>query len=436
MKYSTMTDAVFLQRPNRFIAHCSLNGEEVVAHVKNTGRCKELLVPGCKVYLQDHRQESGSRKTQFSLIAVEKRTEKGTLLINMDSQAPNAVAEEALWSGAVQLPLEDGEEILAIRREVKYGDSRFDLQVSTNKKIWYVEVKGVTLEEDCFGQRTARFPDAPTERGVKHIRELVSAKKAGCGAAVLFIIQMQNVERFTPNWRTHTAFGLALGQAQNEGVAVLAYDCHVMADSLQAGNPVPVELNHCSVRTDFSTEAREELFAVLDDGDREFLAAHHNGKAKLQNWQAQALMKQAAMDLGFQNFNIRRSETGAPVSDVKGLYVSASHTDGCVAAAASVFPIGIDAEAIAPAREKVAQRMFHPSEIAWMNAHPDKDYAFTLLWTLKEAYGKLLGVGLSAAKDMEFFPTDEGISATDKQLKITTEQRKNIIISTIERLSD
>ena len=129
-----MMDAVFLQRPNRFIAHCSLNGEEVVAHVKNTGRCKELLVPGCKVYLQDHRQESGSRKTQFSLIAVEKQTEKGTLLINMDSQAPNAVAEEALWSGAVQLPLEDGEEILLPAHE------EFILKIEKKKRVITVAV--------------------------------------------------------------------------------------------------------------------------------------------------------------------------------------------------------------------------------------------------------------------------------------------------------
>ena len=430
MKYANMTDAVFLQRPNRFIAHCSLNGEEVVAHVKNTGRCRELLIPGRKVWLQDHRGEAKSRKTNFSLIAVE----KGQLLINMDSQAPNAVAEEGLWSGAIQLPLEAGEEIIAICREVKYGDSRFDLQVSTNQKIWYVEVKGVTLEEDCFGQRTARFPDAPTERGIKHIHELISAKEAGHGAAVLFLIQMQDVERFTPNWRTHHAFGFALEQAQEAGVAVLAYDCLVSPDSLTVNHPVPAELSHRRVCAEFSTE-NKELLQILTEEDEAFLKAHHNGKARPASWLAQALMRRAAMELGFEDFKLSRSEAGAPVTDVKGLYVSASHTEGCVVGAASLHPVGIDAEPIASARDKVAQRMFHSSELEWMNAHPDKAYAFTLLWTLKEAYGKLRGVGLSAAKEVEFHFHNGVVFCSDPRLKITVEQRKNYIISIIESLS-
>jgi len=238
MKYRSVVDAVFLQRPNRFIAHCLLNGEEVVAHVKNTGRCKELLLPGVPVILQDHRQEQGNRKTAFSLIAVE----KNGLLINMDSQAPNAVAEEALLNGSIQLPLEDGEEILSVRREVKYGQSRFDLKVTTNRKEWFVEVKGVTLEETVKGYRTARFPDAPTERGVKHIRELMEAKKAGCGAAVLFIIQMEDVDEFQPNRQTHAAFGHALREAQQAGVAVLAYDCHVEKDGFTPDKAVKVVL--------------------------------------------------------------------------------------------------------------------------------------------------------------------------------------------------
>ena len=156
MKYESMTDAVFLQRPNRFIAQCERNGETVVAHVKNTGRCRELLLPGSRVWLQDHRGELKQRKTDFSLIAVEKQTEQGPLLINMDSQAPNKIAEEGLLDGSIRLPLDEGEEIVSVRREVSFGNSRFDLKVTTNRKIWYVEVKGVTLEDTVNGFRTAR----------------------------------------------------------------------------------------------------------------------------------------------------------------------------------------------------------------------------------------------------------------------------------------
>lgn len=238
MKYEHVVDAVFLQRPNRFIAHCSLKGETVVAHVKNTGRCKELLLPGVPVVLQDHRKEQGSRKTAFSLIAVEKQE----LLINMDSQAPNAVAEEGLHRGSIHLPLEEGEEILSIRREVKYGQSRFDLKVTSNRKEWFVEVKGVTLEETKDGYRIARFPDAPTERGIKHIHELMEAKKAGYGAVILFLIQMADVDEFQPNWHTHEAFGIALQQAEQAGVAVLAYDCHVEKDGFAPAKACKVVL--------------------------------------------------------------------------------------------------------------------------------------------------------------------------------------------------
>ncbi len=238
MKYETVVDAVFLQRPNRFIAHCLLNGEEVVAHVKNTGRCKELLLPGVNVVLQDHRQEQGTRKTAFSLIAVE----KNGLLINMDSQAPNTVAEEALHNGSISLPLGMDEKILSIRREVKYGQSRFDLKVTTTQREWFVEVKGVTLEETVNGYRIARFPDAPTERGIKHIHELIQAKNDGYGTAILFIIQMENVDEFQPNWNTHQAFGCALQQAEEAGVSLLAYDCHVEKDGFAPADPVKVVL--------------------------------------------------------------------------------------------------------------------------------------------------------------------------------------------------
>lgn len=242
MKYPKVADAVFLQRPNRFLARCLLNGEEVLAHVKNTGRCRELLVPGVRVYLQDHRGEEGKRKTVFSLIAVEKNTETGSLLVNLDSQAPNPVAEEGLKSGRIRLPLEEGEKLLSIRREVTYGGSRFDLMAESSQRRWYVEVKGVTLEETAGGERLVRFPDAPTQRGLKHVEELIRAKEAGFGAALLFLIQMEGADRFSPNWGTHEAFGHALRQAEKAGVALLAYDCTVEPDSLTAAKPVPIDL--------------------------------------------------------------------------------------------------------------------------------------------------------------------------------------------------
>lgn len=432
MKYESMVGAVFLQRPNRFLADCELQGESVVAHVKNTGRCRELLLPGVKVWLQDHRADPKQRKTSFSLIAVEKETAEGTMLINMDSQAPNKIAEEALLDGTIKLPLSEGEEILSIRREVTFGDSRFDLQVKTNQRLWYVEVKGVTLEETRNGFRTARFPDAPTERGAKHIHELIAAKEAGHGAAVLFIIQMPDVDVFRPNWRTHEAFGFALQQAQSAGVSVLAYDCSVRVGDVRAAEEVEVDLSATQTALWFSTDETELLLAELEEDDIQFLSTHHNGKAGEQSALAQALMKHAARQLGFPSVKITRDEKGAPITDVKGLYVSAAHTEGCCAAAASLHPIGIDAEPIAALREKVVKRLYSEKECAWMNAQSDKDKAFTMLWTLKEAYGKMRGVGLSAAKEVEFFD----IQCTDKSVQLQTKQQGNYLISIVEQGSD
>lgn len=436
MKYETMTKAVFEQRPNRFIAHCKLQGKVVVAHVKNTGRCREFLLPGAKVWLQDHRQEKKQRKTEFSLIAVEKETEQGTLLINMDSQAPNRVAEEGLLDGSIRLPLAEGEEICSVRREVTFGNSRFDLQVCTNRKIWYVEVKGVTLEETEQGIRTARFPDAPTERGVKHIHELTAAKEAGHGAAVLFIIQMPQVDLFRPNWQTHCDFGIALQQAQKAGVAVLAYDCTVTPDSLTAAKPVEVELSSSETALWFFTDDKEPLLRLLDEEDRTLLSTLHKEKAGEQSALAQALMKRAVKELGFSAVQIMRSEKGAPITDQKGLYVSASHTEGCCAAAAALHPVGIDVESIAAAREKVITRMFSKGEQAYLDSCGDRDLAFTKLWTLKEAYGKMRGIGLSAVKEVEFFEEDGPLICTDRNVRISTEQRDDYLISKVEYGSD
>ena len=436
MKYESMVGAVFLQRPNRFLAQCDLQGETVVAHVKNTGRCRELLIPGVKVWLQDHRSEQKERKTAFSLIAVEKQTERGTVLINMDSQAPNKIAEEALLNGRIKLPFEKGEEILSIRREVTFGDSRFDLQVKTNQKLWYIEVKGVTLEDSCQGICTARFPDAPTERGVKHINELIKVKEAGHGAAILFIIQMPHVDQFRPNWRTHPDLGFALQQAQQAEVSVLAYDCAVKVGEVTAADEVEVELSSSQTALWFSTEEKESLLYELTEVDLQFLSTHHNGKSGEKSVLAQALMKRAARQLGFPQVVVSRDEKGAPITDFKGLYVSAAHTEGCCAAVASLNPVGIDAEPIAPLREKVAKRVYSERELLWMNAQEDKDYAFTLLWTLKEAYGKMRGVGLSAAQEVEFYEDAGRFICTDKTLHIKVMQQGNILISSIERGSD
>ena len=227
MHYANVEKARFLSRPNRFIAHVDLNGQTEVCHVKNTGRCRELLVPGAAVYLE--RSSNPARKTKYDLIAVE----KGGLLINMDAQAPNKVFGE--WAAAGRfLP-----DLTAIRPEYTWEDSRFDFMLEDPQGRIFVEVKGVTLEED--GE--VRFPDAPTERGVKHLRGLRRAVSQGFRAAVFFVIQMKGPTRFRPNDRTHPAFGAALRDAAANGVGVYAYDCRVTPDSLILDAPVAVDLS-------------------------------------------------------------------------------------------------------------------------------------------------------------------------------------------------
>lgn len=226
MKYNKIQEAIFRERPNRFIAKVEVEGREGIVHVKNTGRCKELLIPGVKVYLSD--EEGKERKTRYDLVAVEKQGR----IINMDSQAPNQVVKEALEQGRL-LP-----DILEIRPETKYGDSRFDFYVKTKEKEIFIEVKGVTLEEDNI----CAFPDAPSERAVKHVEELIKAKEAGYEGYIIFVIQIEGVLCLHPNERTHKEFGEALKKARDAGIQILAYDSVVTKDSLVIKEPVPVHL--------------------------------------------------------------------------------------------------------------------------------------------------------------------------------------------------
>ncbi|CEP80804.1 DNA/RNA nuclease SfsA [Paraclostridium sordellii] len=231
MIYENIVEAIFIERPNRFIAHCIVNGKEEVVHVKNTGKCRELLIPGCKVYLQEH--YNPKRKTKFSLISVIKENR----LINMDSQAPNKVVYESLINNKINLPGLKGD-IKYIKPEKTYGDSRFDIYIETDTEKAFLEVKGVTLEEDGI----VLFPDAKTERGVKHINELIKAIEDGYLSYILFVIQMDNVKYFTPNIKMHKEFGQALKNAQYKGVNILAYDCDVTLNSLDIKNKVDIVL--------------------------------------------------------------------------------------------------------------------------------------------------------------------------------------------------
>ena len=226
MTYTNIIPGIFLSRPNRFIAKVDIGGQEETVHVKNTGRCRELLTPGAAVWCQI--ADNPNRKTKYDLIAVQ----KGERLINMDSQAPNRVFGEWVAAGGF-LP-----GVTAIRSEYVCGDSRLDFCIETEKGLHLVEVKGVTLEENG----RARFPDAPTERGVKHIRELQKAVEKGLDATLFFVVQMENIDCVSPNDDTHPAFGAALREAAFFGVNVCAYDCAVTPDSLTIRRPVPVIL--------------------------------------------------------------------------------------------------------------------------------------------------------------------------------------------------
>ncbi len=225
MTYSNMIPGTFLSRPNRFIAHVEIHGQAEVVHVKNTGRCRELLPPGAQVWCQ--KSDNPSRKTKYDLITVQ----KGTRLINMDSQAPNAAAKEWLLSGGLG-PIEN------LRAETFHGDSRYDFSFTKDGTPCFLEVKGVTLETDGV----CAFPDAPTQRGAKHLRGLTEAARAGFGAYVLFVIQMADIQYLHPNDATDPNFGKALREAAAGGVKVLAVDCNITVDSITVRKHVPVHL--------------------------------------------------------------------------------------------------------------------------------------------------------------------------------------------------
>ncbi len=231
MKYNNIVKATFISRPNRFIANVMVDGAPVTVHVKNTGRCRELLVPGAKVFLE--KSDNPARKTLYDLVAVQ----KGNRLVNMDSQIPNAAAYEWISAGGFK------KDVTLLKREVTFGNSRFDLYLEYTDEAGktrkaFVEVKGVTLEDDGV----VRFPDAPTERGIKHIHELTECLKEDYEAYILFVIQMKDVKYFEPDREIHRDFADALREASERGVQVLAYDCEVTENSMEIRDPVEVRL--------------------------------------------------------------------------------------------------------------------------------------------------------------------------------------------------
>lgn len=224
MFYKNIAAGKFINRPNRFIANVEIDGEVRVVHVKNTGRCRELLLPGSTVYCE--KSDNPNRKTAYDLVAVE----KGKLLINMDSQAPNQAFSEFIHDGSFK----DGIEYIA--RERKYKNSRFDFYFKRKRKEYFAEVKGVTLEDEGV----VLFPDAPTERGVKHLTELEDAVKNGYGGCVVFVVQLKEAKYFTPNRKTHPEFAEKLKEVQKAGVEIFAYTCNVTPNSISLLSQIPV----------------------------------------------------------------------------------------------------------------------------------------------------------------------------------------------------
>ena len=241
MHYDNIVKGRFIERPNRFVARVEIDGHVETVHVKNTGRCRELLQKGAAVYLEECGRPG--RSTAFDLVAVE----KGSRLINMDSQAPNRAVGR--WLSQKEL----FPELVMIRPETKYGNSRFDFYVETPEEKIFIEVKGVTLESEGV----VLFPDAPSERAVKHVEELMAAKREGYRVFVLFVIQMENVEYFTPNRVTHPEFAEALSRASREGVEILAYDCIVTENSMRINRPVEVRLEEKFI--EISANVKETL---------------------------------------------------------------------------------------------------------------------------------------------------------------------------------
>ena len=246
MKYHDIVEGTFLERPNRFIAYAEINGRREKVHVKNTGRCRELLTEHAPVYLE--RNDSKTRSTAYDLVAVEKQGR----LINMDSQAPNRAVEEWLRK-KILFP-----DLSLLRPETKYGNSRFDFYIETPEKKIFMEVKGVTLEEN----NCVMFPDAPSERALKHVEELTEAKKDGYEAYILFVIQMKDVDYFTPNAAMQPAFAEALKKAEEAGVHILAYDCFIGRDCMEIQDKVKIRL---SDEEDFLENSDENLNFTVGD---------------------------------------------------------------------------------------------------------------------------------------------------------------------------
>lgn len=224
MKYDNILKGKFISRPNRFIAHIEINGKVEICHVKNTGRCKELLTPNAIVFVEEN--NNPKRKTKFSLIGVI----KGNRMINMDSQVTNKVVHEWILDGNLLTG------VTLIKPESKYNNSRFDFYIETKNRKIFIEVKGVTLESEGI----VKFPDAPTERGVKHVKELCDCIKDGYDAYIIFVIQMKDVLHFEPNVETHKEFAEALKEAAESGVNILAVDCEVKKDSIDIRDYVRV----------------------------------------------------------------------------------------------------------------------------------------------------------------------------------------------------
>lgn len=226
MKYKKIVEGIFLERPNRFIAYVEINGHKETVHVKNTGRCRELLIPGTAVFLE--MSDNPDRKTKYDLVKVK----KGNRIVNMDSQAPNKVVEEWLKDNNLY------SNTTLIKREKTYEKSRFDFYIEGDGQKAWMEVKGVTLENDGV----VSFPDAPSERAVKHIEHLIKARKEGYDAYVMFVVQMSGVKYFTPNYKTHEKFAEILRRAYEAGVKILAYECNVTETEMTISKPVKVVL--------------------------------------------------------------------------------------------------------------------------------------------------------------------------------------------------
>ncbi len=289
MKYTKVVKGKFLERPNRFIAYVEIEGEKHVVHVKNTGRCKELLTDNAIVYLE--KSNNPERKTAYDLIAVE----KGDVLINMDSQAPNKVVEEWLYTKAL-FP-----DLVFVRPETKYGNSRFDFYIETSREKIFMEVKGVTLENDAV----VSFPDAPSERAIKHLEELVAAKKEGYEVYVLFVVQMKGAQYFTPNRINHPEFAETLEKAAKAGVKILVYDCKVSPDSLILDSPVEVR-----IKDDGLVGIAKPLLEWYDKGHR--ILPWREDPTPYKVWVSEIMLQQTRVEAAKPYFERFMAELPSP----------------------------------------------------------------------------------------------------------------------------